>query len=345
MQWMVGILGLTHDHIWTHIDELSGRGDTRIAIAEPNVSLLEKARDAYGIERLHSDYATMLERENPDAVLVFTDNAGAAPLVELAASHGKPMMVEKPMADTLENAERMRRAAKRADLPLMINWPTWWNPAIRHAVHLAENGEIGDLVRFTFRGGHGGPRELGCSDAFCGWLYDPQRNGGGAYIDYCGYGASLARLLLGMPAGAHAFIDRLVKDDIVVDDNAVLTLRYPTAIAVIEATWTAAGPVPDGGPTISGTLGSFVVHGSSGVHPRGVRHLSPDVPDGRVIEPPPLPEGQRNATEYFLACLRADLPFEGQVSPDVSRDAQEILEAGLRSSRTHRTVGLPLSSS
>lgn len=341
MRWTIGVLGLTQDHIWTHIDELRRRGDTRIAIAEPNATLLYKARDDYGIERLYADYATMLERESPDAVLIFTDNAGTAPLVELAASHGTPMMIEKPMADTLANAERIRQAAAQAGVPLMVNWPIWWNPAIRHAVTLAESGEIGELVRFNFRGGHGGPRELGCSEAFCEWLYDPARNGAGAYIDYCGYGASLARLLMGMPEHAHAFIERLVKNDITVDDNAVLTLRYPSALAVIEATWTAVGPVPDGGPTISGTLGSLVVHGSTGVHPRSVRHLETDHPDGQIITPPPLPEGQRNATEYFLSRLHDNLPIEGQVSPEISFDAQVILEAGIQSSRSGIEIGLP----
>ena len=343
MQWTIGILGLTHDHVWTHIGELRERGDSRIVIAEPNQSLLDKARDEYAIHDIFPDYAEMLEQATPDAVLIFTDNTGTASLVELAASHGMPIMTEKPMADSLVNAERMLHAAERAGVPLMVNWPTWWNPSIRHLVTLAQNGEVGEIVRFSFRGGHGGPRELGCSDEFCDWLFDPERNGGGAYIDYCGYGASLARLLLGLPSHAHAFIDRLVKTTIPVDDNAVLTLLYPTAFAVIEATWTAAGPIPGAGPTVAGTHGSLVVNGPTDAYPRALRHTSPRNPDGRVIEPPTLPYGDRNATEYFLACLRDNRTIDGQVSAVISRDAQEILEAGLRSSRSATTVSLPIS--
>ena len=342
MRWNIGILGLTHDHVWTHIRELRDRGDTHVIIAEPNQTLLNKARDEYAIDDLFPDYAEMLEQATPDAVLIFTDNAGTASLVELAAAHDTPIMTEKPMADSLVNAERMLRATERAGVPLMVNWPTWWNPSIRHLVTLAQNGDIGEIVRFTFRGGHGGPRELGCSDEFCDWLFDPQRNGGGAYIDYCGYGASLARLLLGLPSHAHAFIDRLVKTTISVDDNAVLTLRYPAALAVIEATWTAAGPIPDAGPSIAGTQGSLVVSGPTSAHPRTLRQTSRRNPNGRVIEPPTLSHGNRNATEYFLACLRDDRPIVGQVSAVISRDAQEILEAGLRSSRSMTTVPLPI---
>jgi predicted dehydrogenase len=340
--WKIGILGLIHDHIWTHVEEMNRRGDVQVSAADPNAPLREKARDEYGIDRLYDDPATLLETERPDAVLIFTDNAGTAALVELAASHGTPIMSEKPMADSLANAERMLAAAARADVPLMVNWPTWWIPAIRHAVHLAQDGRIGEIVRFNFRGGHAGPREFGVSPWFSEWLLDRQRNGGGAYIDYAGYGASLARLLLGQPATVQATIRRLRKHDIEVDDNAVLTLLYPQALAVIEATWTAAGPVPDGGPAIWGTTGSLVVHGRTGVHPGAVRLLTPENPDGEIIEPPALPHGKDNAIDYFLTCLSTDRPIEGQVNVMVSRDAQEILQAGLRAERLGSDIALPL---
>ncbi len=348
LTWKIGVLGLIHDHVWQHVAEMSGRHDVVLSVAEPNSPLREKARDEFGVERLHDDYGTLLEKERPDAVLIFVDNAGTAPLVELAASHGKPMMVEKPMADSLANADRMRVAAVNANVPLMINWPTAWQPAIRHALALALDGQIGAIYRFSFRGGHRGPKEYGCSPYFYGWLYDRERNGAGAYIDYCGYGASMARLILGMPSRASATIGHLVKPDINVDDNAVLTLRYQHAIAVIEATWSASGPVPDGGPAIWGRGGTVVVQRRSGRREGDlsgsgvVRLTSDDDPDGQLLDPPILPEGERTAVQYFLTCLAQDRPIEGLVSMEIGRDTQEILEAGLRSDRDGRTISLPL---
>lgn len=348
MAWTVGILGLIHDHVWQHLPELRARDDVRLAVAEPSGALRERVRREFEIDRIYADAAELLAREQPDAVLVFTDNAGAAPLVELAAAHGAAVMVEKPLADSLVNAERMRVATASAGVPLMVNWPTAWNPAIRYALDLAAGGAIGEIYRFNFRGGHVGPREFGCSAEFVDWLYDRERSGGGAYIDYCGYGASMARWLLGMPARAQATIGRLRKEDIAVDDNAVLVLRYPQAMAVIEATWSAAGPVPDGGPTIWGSTGALVVQrqkaqregqaGSRGV----VLHLTPDDPDGTVLEPPELPAGERTAVEYFLSRLADGRSIDGLVSLAVGRDTQEILEAGLQSAHEGRAVSLPL---
>ena len=348
MAWKIGVLGLIHDHVWHHVPELAGRDDVTLAVADLNEPLREKVRADFGVERLYSDYADLLERERPDAVLIFVDNASHAPLVELAAAHGKPIMIEKPMADSLAGAERMRVAANTAGVPLMVNWPTAWLPSIRHALHLAIDGTVGDVYRLNFRGGHGGPKEYGCTPYFYGWLYDRARNGAGAYIDYGGYGATMARLVLGMPNRAYASIGRLQKEYVDVDDNATLVLRYPRAMAVVEMSWTAAGPLPAGSPMIAGNRGTLTVYLTGGrregqVMRSGTLELvTPDQPDGTLLDVPELPEGQRTAVEYFLGCLERDQPFEGLVSAAVSRDAQEILEAGLRSARAGHEVSLPL---
>jgi predicted dehydrogenase len=346
--WKVGVLGLIHDHVWEHVAELAARDDVQLMVADSNAPLRDKCRDTYGIQRIYDDPARLLEIDAPDVVLVFGDNAGGPALVELAASHGKPVMIEKPLASDLAGAERIRVAVNNAGIPLMVNWPTAWNPAIRHALDLAAAGTVGDIYRFTFRGGHGGPKEFGCSPYFYTWLYDRQRNGAGAYIDYCGYGVAMARLLLGLPSRAQATIGRLQKDYVDVDDNAVLLLRYPHAMAVIEATWTANGPVPDGGPAIWGRDGTLVVRRQPTrregeiVRVGIVQHVTGDNPDGATLEPPALPEGERTATSYFLSRLAANRPVDGLLTLDVGRDTQEVLEAGLWSARTGHEASLPL---
>lgn len=349
MAWKIGVLGLIHDHVWRHLGDLAARGDARVAVADPNAPLLAKARDEFGAAAAYGDYAELLDRERPDAVLIMGDNAGKAGLVELAAGRGLPIMLEKPLTDRLANAGRIVAAAGRAGVPVMVNWPTAWTPAVRHALDLAAGGAVGEIARFHFRGGHAGPRAFGCSDEFCGWLYDPARNGAGAYIDYCGYGASLARLLLGPARAAQATLADLRGESGGVDDNATLTIRWDRALATIEATWTAAGPVTDGGPTIAGSAGTLVVRrrpgrreGHVATGAGAVEHFTPDEPDGVTLTPPPLPEGERGAVEHFLTALAADRPFLPLVALPLARDTQELLEAGLIAAREGRVVGLPL---
>lgn len=338
----IAILGLTHDHVWTHLTELVQRDDVEVAVAEPRAHLREQAAATHGAIRLYDDAASLLEHEQPEAALIFTDNAAAANLVEQAASAGAAVMVEKPMANRLANADRMVVACRLANVPLMVNWPTAWNPAIRAALSMARAGAIGEITRFTFRGGHAGPRAFGVSGDFAEWLYDPQRNGAGAYMDYSGYGTSMARWLLGMPSRVQATIGRLRTDDIAVDDNAVLTLRYPRAMAVIEATWTAAGPVPQPGPIISGAQASLVVLPRTSAAPPRLLRYAADTPQGEPIIVPPLPTGEETAMGYLLARLDDGNPIDGLVSPEVGRDTQEILEAGLLADRQGTSISLPL---
>ena len=148
---------------------------------------------------IHDTFDALLERRDLDAVLIFSDNRTSAELGVRALDRQLPVMIEKPMAADLDGAESMLFAARKRGVPLMVNWPTVWRPALRYGLTLAAEGVVGDPIQVSHRGGHAGPREFGCSPQFSEWLYDPKRNGGGALVDYCGYGALLCRLVLGQP--------------------------------------------------------------------------------------------------------------------------------------------------
>ena len=83
---------------------------------------------------------------------------------------------------------------------------------------------------------------MGCSEYFYSWLYNRSRNGAGALMDYCCYGANMARHWLGAPNSVIGMADRLVKTDIDVDDNAIILMKYPHAFATAEASWTQVAP-------------------------------------------------------------------------------------------------------
>jgi predicted dehydrogenase len=230
----------------------------------------------------------------------------------------------------------------------MVNWPIAWDPPIRHALRLAAEGRIGRVTHVEYRGAHAGPKEYGCSTYFYDWLYDASRNGGGALIDYCSYGAMIARVLLGLPHAVTAVGGRLQKDYIEVEDNAVLMMRYPRAVGMAQASWSQIGPGRGAGPIIYGTTGTIIVHQRPGareghvVREGQVELMTVARPDGEIIDPPELPAVERSALAYFLHCLNHDLPVEGMVSATVGRDVQEMLEAGYHSLATGRTVPLPL---
>ncbi len=343
----VGVLGLHHDHVWQNLAAVAtGEVGQLVAAAEPSPRLRERLGKEHAGVALHPAYDALLERADLDAVMIFADNRAAAELGVRALERGLPVLVEKPMAADLAGAEALLAAARASGQALMVNWPTAWRPALRHGLSLVRAGRVGEPVQLSHRGGHAGPREFGCSPEFSAWLYDPTRNGGGALVDYCGYGAVLARVLLGRPRAVTAVAARLRKPDLRAEDTAVVVLRYPRSIALLEASWTQIGGEPAFAMVVYGDAGTLIVH-----QPRAT-HEGQRVGPGRVevvtdaasetVEPPPLPSDQRDGPTYFLTCLRSGRPIEGLCASDIGREVQEVLEAALRASATGREVALPM---
>ena len=128
------VLGMAHDHLWGNLNELAALPDVELlAGADYNPALRQRFTERSGCDKVYEHYEALLDAEKPDAVLVFSATAEHADIVELCAERGLPVLVEKPMAATLEQASRMLTAARRHDTLLMINWPTAWNRALRTA--------------------------------------------------------------------------------------------------------------------------------------------------------------------------------------------------------------------
>jgi predicted dehydrogenase len=343
----VGVLGLSHDHVWPNLAALSGGTLGRlVAVAEPDPLLRERLHGLYAGAALYATFDDLLERRDLDAVLVFSDNRTSAELGVRALERRLPVMIEKPMAADLAGAEALLAASRRTRLPLMVNWPTAWRPALRHGLALVLDGAVGEPIQLNHRGGHAGPREFGCSPQFSEWLYDPKRNGGGALIDYCGYGALLCRLVLGQPQRVTAVTPPPRKPDLVAEDNAVAVLSYPRALGLLEASWTQIGSEPGFAMIVYGDRGTLLVR-----QPRptsegdrvGSGRVQLVTPSGsRFVEPPPLPPDQRDGPTHFLSCLRARGKVTDLCAADIGRDVQEVITAALQSSAYRRVVPLPL---
>ena len=334
-KYRVGVIGLVHDHVWDVVPGfLADSRSELVAVADVNDSLVSQAKEKWDVENTFSCWREMLEKVALDAVIVYTENSLGADVVETAAAKGIHVMVEKPMAATLEQADRMLIAAYQAGITLMVNWPTAWSPNHATALRMATEGEIGDIFKVRYRAAHQGPKELGCTPYFYEWLFDKRRNGGGALIDYCCYGAAYAALLLGRPNAATAIGGRMIKDYITVEDNAVILAQYHKGLAICEASWTTHGfgyelMINGTRGTIRSDGGGLQVADGSGQAPQDVKAQ-------------PLPSEEASAAAHFLTCLEKKQTPAGLCNPVVSRDAQEILEAGVIAVETGSTVPFPV---
>lgn len=239
----VAIARLTHGHVgW-----LLGRepkGDIElVGIYEPNRAVAERYMRDFKLDPslVHAELAPMLDRLKPEAVVAFGSIAEHRAVVEAAAPRGVHVMVEKPLSFDAAEAEAMASLARRHRIQLITNYETTWY-ASRTALQSALVGNmVGPIRKVVFRDGHWGPKELGVAPEFLDWLTDPAANGGGALIDFGCYGANLMTWLMNgqAPTSVTAVTQRLKPDPVYarVDDEATIVLTYPTATAIVEASW------------------------------------------------------------------------------------------------------------
>jgi len=238
----VGIAGLSHDHV-NGIMHQYKNGEVIIAgIAEADDNLVQRFKKTYQLpdSLFYKTITDMLSHIKPDAVLAYNAIADHLSVVEACAPKGISVMVEKPLATTVEQTDRMAALVKQYHIKLLTNYETTWYGSLQQAYKMVQDNAIGNIRKIIFHTGHQGPKEIGCSADFLQWLTDPVKNGGGALTDFGCYGANIMTWLMGGKAPiAVTCITRHIKPDIYpkVDDDATIMLEYPDATGIIEASW------------------------------------------------------------------------------------------------------------
>ena len=239
----IGIVGLVH----THVHWILGRdkiGDIEIVgIAEPNRELAQRYAEQHGysMDIVFSSTEEMLEKTKPDAVTDFSTIRNHLNTVQLCAPKGVHVMVEKPLAVSLEHALKMEELAKKHDIYLLTNYETTWYGSNHEAKKIIEaEKDFGEIRKIVVHDGHPGPIEIGCNEEFLEWLTDPYFNGAGALTDFGCYGANLTTWLMnGEKPLTVTAITQQIKPDLYpkVDDEATIILTYPKAQSIIQASW------------------------------------------------------------------------------------------------------------
>jgi predicted dehydrogenase len=103
--------------------------------------------ERFGIARVHDDAEQLLSAETLDFVDIVTAVETHAPLVRLAAAHGLPVVCQKPLAVSLEEAEGMVRTCREAGVPFYVNENWRWQTPIRALAEVLRSGVIGHPFR------------------------------------------------------------------------------------------------------------------------------------------------------------------------------------------------------
>jgi len=238
----IGVAGLTHTHVHWILGR-ADRGDIQlVGIAEPNTALAKRYLEQHGLplSLLFSSLEEMLERTKPDAVTAFGSIYDHLAVVQACAPRGIHVMVEKPLAVSLDHAKQMQVLAKKHNIELLTNYETTWYATNHKAYELLQQNQLGKLRKVVVHDGHEGPKEIGVNDEFLEWLTDPKLNGGGAIIDFGCYGANLITWLgKGRRPLAVLAVTQQFKPEVYpkVDDEATIILEYDDMLGIIQASW------------------------------------------------------------------------------------------------------------
>jgi predicted dehydrogenase len=239
----VGIAGMVHDHVRGILNQYK-KGEVIIAgIAEADEQLVLKYKKDYQLPDsiFFKNLESLLVHVKPDVVLAYTSISDHIKVVEICAPKGFSVMVEKPLATTVKDAERMDVLSKQYHIQVLTNYETTWYNSNQQIFSMVNSQHsIGELRKMIVHDGHQGPVEIGCSPDFLNWLTDPIKNGGGAVMDFGCYGANLMVWLMnGKPPIAVSAVTHHLKPAIYpkVEDDATILLEYPDATGIIEASW------------------------------------------------------------------------------------------------------------
>ncbi len=336
----VGVAGLVHSHVHWILGR-KPQGDIElVGIAEPNKALAEKflKRHNLPMSLWYPSLEAMIAQTKPTAVMDFGRIVDHLQTVKTCAPKGIHVMVEKPLAVSLDHARQMESLAKKHKIQLLTNYETTWYDSNHYAFDLVNGRKaVGDIRKIVVHDGHEGPKEIGVDPEFFEWLTDPATNGAGALFDFGCYGADLATWLMnGQRPLTVTAVTQTIKPEIYpkVDDEATIVLTYPKAQVVIQASWNWPFSRKD-----------MEVYGKTGyVMTLDNRRMRIRLPGEKTESAQDAPAGTAPAKDpfaYLAAVIRGDgKPIDGLTSLPTNMVVMEILDAARRSAREKRPVSL-----
>lgn len=334
----VVVAGLNHDHIHLILNQFNQGHVNIVGIAEPNKALWQKFGKQYHLpdSLFYTDLKKLVQLKKPDAVLGYNAVGGHLSIVEICAPLHIPVMVEKPLAATLDQAKKIEALANQYHIQVLTNYETTWYASYQDVYNTVKQDSIGIIKRMIVHDGHQGPKEIGCSAEFLAWLTDPVLNGAGALNDFGCYGADLMTWFMnGQKPIAVTAITRHYKPNIYpkVEDDATILVEYPQATGQIEASWNWPFSIKD--------LEVFGDHGY--LHALNGTEITSRMRENRkgAKTAPPLPETISDPIIYLTAVLQHKIKAEhDQSSLSYNMIVMQILDAAKRSAKEGRRIVL-----
>jgi predicted dehydrogenase len=316
----IGLIGCGNVGVNAHIPAVqANEGMTIVAAADPTPERLQVAATAagLGVDDLYADWRELVARQDVEAVIVATPQRFRPEIVIAAATAGKHILAEKPLALTPADAQAMIDAAREHGVTLATVHNYHFMPVYRDIKEVLDSGEIGqpEIAVLNYLGVEDRPGAAAYSPR---WRHRAADSGGGVLMDML-HVVYLANWFMGgPPRSVSAWVDKRLEGEGDVEDIALVRYVYDNGQALVNMAW-GVGP---GGVEVGGTRGRLVMTNTDfGTHPF--------VPAARldvVSESGTRSWTPRDAVAYGMAGIAAD--FRDAVATNAEPVASG--ESGLR---------------
>ena len=313
------------------------------ALVDVNRSLAEQVAETAGVAptRIWTDWKRMLREAEVDAVAVNVPNVLHAEVAVAALAAKKHVIVEKPIATTLADADAMIQAAKTNSCALMVEQTQRFDSVHEVAHDILQRGELGPVTHLRGRIGHAGPQYWSGSGQ--SWFTDARQSGGGVLMDVGIHLVDLLRWLSGKQV-TRIFCSSVTRQKtLTVEDNASALLEWSDGTrGSFDVSWTTQPyEVATQWYGEQGILRTAIGISPHVMIQRSQRDGDPNQPLGDPVCPP-ISSTSRTGGAYpaFISSIIHHTP--PPVSGEDGRAALEIILAAYESARTNAWVTLPL---
>jgi len=212
----VGSMGFNHLRVYTEIDGLEVVGASDISPER-----LKIVNGRFGV-KVFTDYKELFEKEKPEVVSITVPTSEHEIVASYALEQGAHVLVEKPIAATIDEGKRLIELAKKRGLQLMVGHIIRFNPAMQSLKARLDNGDLGKIFQVFCR--RAGPFPARIRDV-------------GVVIDLAPHDVDIMRYLTGMdPMRVYAETEQRIHTDH--EDLLFGLLRFPEGVTgALEINW------------------------------------------------------------------------------------------------------------
>lgn len=225
-----------------------------VGVTDISRDLAEVKAKKYGAGKVYDSVEELLADTEVEAVDIAVPTASHMPLAIKASEAGKHILLEKPMARTVQECDKIITATDKAGVKLMVDHSLRFFPPFRQAKKIVDEGGIGELVKT--RAAHMGW-------GYQGWRADPEQAGGGLLIEGAVHPLYLSEWFLGKVTQVSAFAGKTSHTTMPTEDIAMIILKGASeAYGIIDANLNGPFPLWDDHLEIVGTKGMVIANGA-----------------------------------------------------------------------------------